>query len=110
MTNWIVETLNSQVDAELEALPLDMRGKFVRVVSLIESFGLSNVGMPHIRPLVNKLWEIRLSGRDGIGRAIYVVAKGKKVIVVHAFVKKTQTTPSAAIKAASNRAKEAGLL
>jgi acetolactate synthase-1/2/3 large subunit len=37
-------------------------------------------------------------------------AKGKRIIVVHAFVKKTQTTPSAAIRAASNRAKEAGLL
>jgi phage-related protein len=54
--------------------------------------------MPHIRPLLNKLWEIQLSGRDGIGRAIYVVAKDKKVIVIHAFIKKTQTTPSAAIK------------
>jgi phage-related protein len=66
--------------------------------------------MPHIRPLVDKLWEIRLSGRDGIGRAIYVVAAGKKVVVVHAFIKKTQTTPSAAIKIANKRAKEAGLL
>ena len=73
MNQWIVETLNENVDAELEALPLDIRGKFIRVVSLIENFGLNNVGMPHIRPLVDKLWEIRLSGRDGIGRAIYVV-------------------------------------
>ena len=64
MNQWIVETLNENVDAELEALPLDIRGKFIRVVSLIENFGLNNVGMPHIRPLVDKLWEIRLSGRD----------------------------------------------
>lgn len=110
MNNWIVETLNDQVDDELEALPLEMRGKFIRITSLIEDFGLNNVGMPHIRPLVNKLWEIRLSGRDGIGRAIYVVAQGKRVIVVHVFIKKTQTTPSGAIKTASTRAKEAGLL
>lgn len=110
MNNWTVETLNEHVDAELDAFPLDMRGKFVRAVSLIEDFGLNNVGMPHIRPLVDKLWEIRLSGRDGIGRAIYVVATGKRVVVVHAFVKKTQATPSSAINTAKKRAKEAGLL
>ncbi len=58
MTGWIVETLSEVVDAEIEALPLDMRGRFVRVARLIEEFGPQNVGMPHIRSLDNKLWEI----------------------------------------------------
>jgi len=70
MTNWTVETLNEVVDRELEALPMDMRGRFVRVSQLIEEFGPFKVGMPHIRSLSNKLWEIRVSGRDGIGRGI----------------------------------------
>jgi hypothetical protein len=70
MTNWTVETLNEVVDRELEALPMDMRGRFVRVSHLIEEFGPFKVGMPHIRSLRNKLWEIRVSGRDGIGRGI----------------------------------------
>jgi hypothetical protein len=68
MTKWSVETLNERVDEELTALPLDMRGRFVRVSLLIEEFGPFNVGMPHIRGLDGKLWEIRVSGRDGIGR------------------------------------------
>jgi phage-related protein len=110
MTKWIVETLNENVDAELDAFPLDMKGKFIRSVSLIEDHGLENVGMPHVRPLMEKLWEIRVSGRDGIGRAIYVVAVGKRVVVLHAFIKKTQTTPSSAINTARKRAKEAGLI
>jgi len=110
MTAWTVETLNKDVDDELEALALDMRGRFVRVSHLIEEFGPFKVGLPHIRSLGNKLWEIRVTGRDGIGRGIYVIATGKRVVVVHVFIKKTPKTPPKAIKIALERAKEAGLL
>jgi hypothetical protein len=40
------------------------------------------------------LWELRLTGRDGIARALYVTAIGRRVVVVRAFVKKTQKTPA----------------
>ncbi len=110
MSNWSVETLNHVVDEELSALPLDMRGRFVRVSQLIEEFGPFKVGMPHIKSLNHKLWEIRVSGRDGIARGIYVVAMGKRVVVVHVFIKKTQQTPAKALGTAMKRAKEAGLL
>jgi phage-related protein len=66
--------------------------------------------MPHIRSLSNKLWEIRVSGRDGIDRGIYVVATQKRVVVVHVFIKKSQETPAGALKTANLRAKEAKLL
>jgi phage-related protein len=49
---------------------------------------------------------MRLSGRDGIGRAIYVTAVGRRVVVVLAFVKKTQKTPLALLDLAERRAKE----
>ncbi|MDZ4145298.1 MAG: type II toxin-antitoxin system RelE/ParE family toxin [Burkholderiales bacterium] len=110
MITWTVETLNKDVDDELASLPLDMRGRLVRVSHLVEEFGPFKVGMPHIRSLGNKLWEIRVSGRDGIGRGIYVVATGKRVVVVHVFVKKTAKAPPKAIKIALERAKEARLL
>jgi phage-related protein len=49
---------------------------------------------------------MRLTGRDGIARALYVTVVGRRVIVVHAFVKKTQKTPRSAIELALRRAKE----
>jgi hypothetical protein len=55
MSTWSVETLNELVDTELTALPLDMRGRFVRVSQLIEEFGPFKVGMPHIKSLDDKL-------------------------------------------------------
>ena len=110
MSRWFVETLNAHVDEELTALPPDMRGRFVRVSQLIAEFGPFNVGMPHIKALSDKLWEIRVSGRDGIARGIYVVATGKRVVVVHVFIKKTQQTPASALRMALKRATEAGLI
>jgi phage-related protein len=54
----------------------------------------------------DKLWEMRFGGRDGIARAIYVTEVGRRVVVVHAFVKKTQKTPRSALTLAERRAKE----
>ena len=47
-----------------------------------------------------------MKGRDGISRAIYVSAKGRRVVVVRAFVKKTRQTPRREIDIALQRVKE----
>lgn len=105
MAMWIVETLDADVDAELEALPADMRAHFVRIAGLIESLGLERVGGPHIDHIEGPLWEIRIKGKDGIARALYVTARAKRVVVVRVFVKKTQKTPRQEIEIALKRAK-----
>jgi len=56
--------------------------------------------------LEGKLWEMRMKGRDGIARAVCVSAMGKRVVVVHAFVKKSKKTPLRALEVARQRAKE----
>ena len=103
---WTVETLDGTVDAELADLPADMRARFLRVAELIEAVGLPNVREPHVKHLRGAVWEMRLTGKAGIARALYVTAKGQRVIVVRAFVKKTQKTPVRDIELALQRAKE----
>ena len=103
---WQVEILNEKVGAEIEALPADMRARFLRIGERICQVGLESLGEPHVKHLEGKLWEMRLMGRDGIARALYVTAFGKRVVVVRAFVKKTQKTPRAEIELALRRAKE----
>jgi phage-related protein len=49
---------------------------------------------------------MRLKGRDGISRALYITASGRRVVVVRIFVKKSQKTPNREIELALNRAKE----
>jgi phage-related protein len=106
MTAWTVETLNATVDAELEALPADTRARFIRIANLIAELGLEKVGKPHVDHIEGPLWEIRMKGADGIARALYVTAKGKRLMVVRVFVKKTQKTPRQEIDLALKRARE----
>lgn len=103
---WIVETLDETVDEELNSLPADMRARFVWISSLIEDHGLQNVREPYVKHLEDSLWEIRMKGKNGISRALYVTAKPKRVVVVRVFVKKTQKTPRREIKLALRRAQE----
>jgi phage-related protein len=103
---WTVETLNETVDAELAALPADMRARLVRISELIESVGLPNVKEPHVRHIRGHLWEIRLKGKAGIARALYVTTKEQRVVILRAFIKKTEKTPTGEIELALQRAKE----
>ena len=103
---WTVETLNTVVDAELEELPADMRARFVHISRLIEEFGLDRVREPHVKHVRGPLWEMRLKGRDGISRALYITAAGRRVVVVRVFVKKAQKTPNREIELALKRARE----
>jgi phage-related protein len=104
--SWSVETLNETVAQEIAALPTDMQARFVRLGERIAQVGLERLGEPHVKHLEGKLWEMRLTGRDGIARALYVTAMGKRVVVVRVFVKKTQKTPQAEIDLALRRAQE----
>ena len=77
-----------------------MRARFARICELIATIGLERMGAPHVRHLTGPLWEMRLSGRDGISRALYVAVRGRRVVVVRVFVKKTRRTPRREIEMA----------
>jgi phage-related protein len=102
--SWRVEILDEIVAAEIAALPADMQARLIRLAERIASAGLESLSEPHVKHLEGKLWELRLTG--GIARALYVTAIGRRVVVVRAFVKKTQKTPRAEIELALRRAKE----
>jgi phage-related protein len=91
---------------ELDELAPNIRQRFLRVAELIQQHGLAAMREPHVKHLEGKLWEMRMKGKDGIARAIYVTVTGERAVVVHAFVKKTQKTPIRALEIARERAKE----
>ena len=103
---WVVETLSAAVDAEIEALPADMRARLVRLTEIIERSGFEALPRDNVKHLEQKLWELRVTGRDGISRAIYVTAVGRRVVILRVFIKKTQKTPAREIELARQRAKE----
>lgn len=60
---WTV-VLHPQAEPELQALPSDRQARFLRIAELLEDMGPQRVGLPHVRPLQNKLWEMRMQGHD----------------------------------------------
>lgn len=74
-------------------------------MDLLIGFGPS-LRMPHSRAMGGGLFELRPRGREGIGRAFYCFVIGQRVVILHAFVKKTQETPEHDLKIARKRMKE----
>ena len=70
---WTVETV-SGVDAEIEALPVKLRARLVRLLETVENVGLEELGRPHVKHLDGKLWELRVKAEGGVARGIYVTA------------------------------------
>jgi phage-related protein len=102
---WTLELL-PPAHRELAKLPDDLQARFLWVSELLLSHGPQTVGDPYVKHLRGKLWEMRLTGRDGIARAIYFAATGKRLVVVRMFEKKTQKTPQAELELAAKRMKD----
>ena len=77
-----------------------------RISFMIQVFGLEQMREPHVKHLQGPIWEMRLRGRDGISRALYVTSRGQRVVIVRVFAKKTQKTPGREIDLAISRARE----
>jgi phage-related protein len=102
---WSVETV-SQADDEIAALPRGLQARLVRLLEMVENLGLENLHEPHVKHLEGKLWELRVKAGEGIARGLYVTMTGKRVVVLHVFMKKSQKTPLKALDIARSRMKE----
>ncbi|ATQ69732.1 MULTISPECIES: type II toxin-antitoxin system RelE/ParE family toxin [Methylosinus] len=102
---WSVEYLPAAAEEEA-ALPIEMQARLARMLDVIRRAGLTNLPRDWVKPLEGKLWELRITGKDGVARAIYVTAEGRRVVIVRIFVKKTQKTPRRELELARRRAKE----
>jgi phage-related protein len=104
--SWTVFFVNALAEAEVTALPPDMQAHFARLTDLFREHGIAAMREPYAKHLSGKLWELRLKGRDGIARSIYVTASSRRMIVLRTFVKKTEKTPPRELKLAAERMKE----
>ena len=102
---WTVETLDV-VDTEIEALPPGLQARLLRMLEMVEAIGLEELREPHVKHLEGKLWELRAKAAEGIARGLYVTVTGRRVVVLHVFVKKSQKTPSRALAVARERMKQ----
>jgi phage-related protein len=101
-TPWVVEFYKDRrgripVEEFLNTLPVRERLEVLRVIDLLEVYGLA-LGMPHARP-ISGMWELRA----GPGRVFYVAAVGRRFILLHGYRKKSQAAPQREIETARRR-------
>ena len=100
-----IEFYNNKVEKEVLSWPAGIQANFFKIVEMMMVHG-SNLGEPKTKAIEKGLFEIRAKGKEGIGRAFYCTVKGQKIIILHAFIKKSQKTPKKDLDLARNRRKD----
>lgn len=103
--SWTIEYFSEAVRLEIDALPVGIRASYARLTDMLEEFGL-DLRMPHSRAMGGGLFELRPKGREGIARVFYCTKVGKRIIVLHSFIKKTNETPKRELDIARKRQQE----
>jgi phage-related protein len=102
---WTIQYYNNTVEQSVLSLPATLAARYVHLTDRMHQFG-PNLGMPHTRAMGDGLFEIRLKGAEGIARVMYCTLIGKRIVMLHAFVKKTDKTPGKDLVLARQRLKE----
>ena len=93
------------VQAEILALPDTLAARYVVLSRRMVEFG-QNLGEPHTKALGEGLFELRLKGAEGIGRVFFCTLVGKRIVMLHSFIKKSDKTPPRERRMAESRMKE----
>jgi len=102
---WIIDYYSSRVEQFVLNLPRGLLARYLRLTDLMMDFG-PHLGMPHTRTMGDGLLELRVKGREGIARIFYCSLVGHRIVMLHAFIKKTQKTPKTELDTARRRLKE----
>jgi phage-related protein len=103
--SWSIEYACRDVEQFILKLSPGLAAKYLRLTDLMLEFGI-NLGMPHTRAMSDGLFELRIKGQEGIARVFYCTLVGKRIVMLHGFVKKSQKTPLNDLKIARRRMSE----
>jgi phage-related protein len=105
MEKYTIEYYSDSLQDEILNLPDVIKQRYLRYTDKMEEFG-SNLGLPHTAPMGDGLFELRIHGQDGIARVFFCTKVGRKIIMLHCFIKKTQKTPKRELDTARTRMNE----
>ena len=91
----------SPIAEYLNALPVAEQATAAEAFRLLREFGVA-LGMPHAKHIGGKLWELR----PGANRFFYFTYVGRRFVVLHAYRKQSQKTPSQELALAERRLAE----
>ncbi len=93
------------VQEEILDLPDSLAARYIVLTRRMVVLG-PNLGEPHTKAFGGGLFELRLKGLEGIARVFFCTLVGRRIIMLHGFVKKSGKTPSKERKIAEARLKE----
>ena len=100
-----IEFYSESVRSEIFAWPVGIAASFTAIAVRMVEHG-PNLGLPHTRAMGDGLFELRARGPEGIGRAFFCTQVGQRVVILHGFIKKSQTTPKVELQMARRRLSE----
>lgn len=103
--DYTIAYYSDAVIKDLERWPLCLRVRYTKLAERMKIYG-SNLGEPHTKAFGDGLFELRIKSEMGIGRVFYCTVIGKRIVMLHSFIKKTQKTPQKELAIALSRLKE----
>ena len=102
MTDWEIVYYSDEVQETIGAWPVGVRAYYARLTERMRIFG-PNLGMPFTRSMGQGLFEMRARGNEGLGRAFFCTVVERKIVVLHAHIKKSPKTPQGELEVARKR-------
>jgi phage-related protein len=103
--DYAIEYYSVEVEEQIVALPDTLAARYIVLTRRMAALG-ANLGPPHTDAFGDGLFELRLKGAEGIARVFFCTLVGRRIVMLHSFVKKTQRTPPREIEIAHKRMKE----
>ena len=86
-------------------LPVTLQARYIGLTSRMIEYG-PNLGLPHTNAFGGGLFELRITGVEGIAWVFFCTMVKQEIVMLHSFIKKTQKTPERELKVAKLRMKE----
>lgn len=96
---------NENLEREILNLPDGLLARYIHLTDLMLEFG-SNLGLPHTKAIDKGLFELRVKSKEGIARVFFCTKIGKKIVMLHSYIKKSQKIPKRELKIAVSRMHE----
>lgn len=105
MSDYTINYFNDVVAEGILALPDTLAARYVVLTRRMNALG-PDLGEPHTKALGDGLFELRLKAAEGIARVFFCTAPGRRIVMLHSYVKKSQRTPAREMRLAKARFKE----
>jgi phage-related protein len=102
---WEIVYYGEDVQGVLLDFPAGIQARYIHLTQRMLAFG-PDLGMPHTRALGKGLFELRMKSKEGIGRVFFCTLASQRIMMLHAFMKKSAKTPAKELKIARARLKE----